>query len=191
MLDPDAFPDAKYLKEDVLLGRLRITSATGDTDGDGDFDQLYAYGGCSFTIWDAGTGEVVFDCGNALEQITAADPVYGALFNSDDEENDFKNRSDDKGPEPEAVIVAEINGRQFAFIGLERVGGIMAYEVTNPAASEFIQYINTRTVDGLGGDLGPDITACDNEEIALDAGPGFTAYARSNGSATQFTGFRL
>ncbi|MCO6476607.1 MAG: choice-of-anchor I family protein, partial [Phaeodactylibacter sp.] len=156
VLDPDAFPDAEYLKEDVLLGRLRITSATGDTDGDGDYDQLYAYGGRSFTIWDAATGEVVFDSGNALEQITAADPVYGALFNTDDEENEFKNRSDDKGPEPEAVVVAEINGTPYAFIGLERMGGIVMYDLTDPAAPEFVQYVNTRTVDQLGGDLSPE-----------------------------------
>jgi DNA-binding beta-propeller fold protein YncE len=103
-LDPTAFPDAEYLKDDALLGRLRITSANGDTDGDGDYDELYAYGARSFTIWDATTGALVYDSGNDLEQITAADPVFGALFNSDDEENAFKNRSDDKGPEPEAVI---------------------------------------------------------------------------------------
>lgn len=156
VLDPDAFPDAEYLKEEVLLGRLRITGAGGDTDGDGDYDELFAYGARSFTIWNAETGEVVFDSGNDLEQITAAGPAFGDLFNSDNVENGFKGRSDDKGPEPEAVLVAEIDGRQFAFIGLERIGGIMAYEVTDPAAPEFIQYINTRTVGGLGGDLGPE-----------------------------------
>ncbi len=155
-LDGSAFPDAEYLKEDVLLGRLRITSANGDTDGDGDYDELYAYGGRSFSIWNGATGELVYDSGNELELITAADPVFGALFNSDDEENEFKNRSDDKGPEPEAVTIGEINGRIYAFIGLERIGGIMVYDITDPAAPQFIQYINTRTVDTEGGDLSPE-----------------------------------
>jgi hypothetical protein len=156
VLDPTAFPDAEYLKDNALLGRLKMTTANGDTDGDGDFDEVYAYGGRSFTIWNATTGELVYDSGNDLEQITAADPVYGPLFNSDDEENAFKNRSDDKGPEPEAVLTTEIDGRQFAFIGLERTGGVMVYNVTNPEAPVFLQYINTRTVDTEGGDLSPE-----------------------------------
>ncbi|MCB9348466.1 MAG: choice-of-anchor I family protein [Lewinellaceae bacterium] len=155
-LDPVAFPDAEYLKEEVLLGRLRVSSATGDTDGDGDYDELYTYGGRSFAIWNAATGALVFDSGGALEQITAADPVFGPLFNTDDAENLFKNRSDDKGPEPEAVVVAKIDGRQFAFIALERMGGIVVYDVSQPAAPEFIQYINTRTANALGGDLSPE-----------------------------------
>jgi len=155
-LDPDAFPNAEYLKEDVLLGRLRITSANGDTDGDGDYDELYAYGGRSFSIWNATTGELVYDSGNDLEQITAADPVFGAIFNTTDDENEFKDRSDDKGPEPEAVLTAEIDGGQYAFIALERIGGIMVYNVTEPSAPEFLQYINTRTVDEVGGDLAPE-----------------------------------
>ena len=156
ILDETAFPNAEYLKEDVLLGRLKVTNANGDTDGDGDLDEIYVYGGRSFTIWNATTGELVYDSGNDLEQITAADPVFGALFNSDDEENAFKNRSDDKGPEPESVITAEIDGSQFAFIGLERIGGVMVYNVTDPTAPQYIQYINTRTVDTEGGDLSPE-----------------------------------
>ncbi|MCB0566862.1 MAG: choice-of-anchor I family protein, partial [Phaeodactylibacter sp.] len=156
VLDPDAFPDAEYLKENRLLGRLYISSASGDTDGDGDYDELYAYGGRSFTIWDAATGAVVYDSGNSLEQITAADPVFGALFNTDDRENTFKNRSDDKGPEPKAVTVAEINGTPYAFIGLERMGGLVMYDLTDPVAPEYVQYINTRAVDGLDGDLSPE-----------------------------------
>ncbi|WP_421946930.1 choice-of-anchor I family protein [Phaeodactylibacter xiamenensis] len=156
VLDPTAFPDAAYIKNNALLGRLNITLANGDTDGDGDYDELYAYGARSFTIWDAASGAVVFDSGNDLEQITAADPVFGAIFNATDDENEFKNRSDDKGPEPEAVIVEEIDGVPYAFIALERIGGIMVYEIADPAAPTFIQYINTRTVDELGGDLAPE-----------------------------------
>ncbi|MCG8328189.1 MAG: choice-of-anchor I family protein [Chitinophagales bacterium] len=156
ILDETAFPNAAYLKEEALLGSLKVTNANGDTDGDGDLDEIYVYGGRSFSIWNATTGELVYDSGNDLEQITAADPVFGALFNSDNEENDFKNRSGDKGPEPETVITAEIDGSQFAFISLERIGGVMVYNVTDPTAPQYVQYINTRTVDALGGDLSPE-----------------------------------
>lgn len=156
MLDEEAFPDGQYLKEDALLGRLRVSLASGDTDGDGRFEELYTFGGRSFAIWDAATGGLVYDSGNALEQITAADPVFGRLFNTQNNENDFKSRSDDKGPEPASVKVADINGTLFALIGLERIGGMVVFRLANPAAPEFVQYINTRTVDSLGGDLSPE-----------------------------------
>lgn len=168
VLDPTAFPHAEYLKDNALLGRLRITNATGDTDGDGDFDELFSYGGRSFSVWNATTGELMYDSGSELELITAADPVFGAIFNATDDENEFKNRSDDKGPEPEAVIVEEIDGVPYAFIALERIGGIMVYEIADPAAPTFIQYINTRTVDELGGDLAPEAIAFINAADSPD-----------------------
>ena len=156
VLNEQCFPGGQYLKDDALLGRLRVSRASGDSDGDGRFEALYTFGGRSFSIWDAATGAQVYDSGNALEQITAADPVFGALFNSQNDKNDLKSRSDDKGPEPAAVTVAELNGTPFAFIGLERIGGVMVYDLSQPRSPEFIQYINTRSVDSLGGDLSPE-----------------------------------
>jgi len=154
-LDSTAFPNRDYLKKSELLGRLNVLSYDGDTDGDGDLDEIYSFGGRSFSIWNLATGDLVWDSGDALETITAADPTYGAYFNaSNGATPSRKNRSDDKGPESEGVVIAEIEGRTFAFVGLERIGGIMVYEVTNPTAPEFVQYINTRTP--TGGDLGPE-----------------------------------
>ncbi|MBK8566532.1 MAG: choice-of-anchor I family protein [Saprospiraceae bacterium] len=154
-LDPTAFPNADYLQKNELLGRLNVLSYDGDTDGDGDLDEIYSFGGRSFTIWNLATGAAVWDSGDDLEAITAADPTWGSIFNaSNTNPASFKNRSDDKGPEPEAVTIAEIEGKTFAFIGLERIGGVAVYEVTNPAAPEFIQYINTRSFGT--GDLGPE-----------------------------------
>lgn len=160
VLDEKAFPYAEYLKEDVLLGRLRISNASGDLDGDGSYEELHAFGGRSFAIWDAATGALVYDSGSELEQITAADPAFGRIFNTQNSKNDFKSRSDDKGPEPAGVEVAEINGTLYAFIGLERVGGVVMYDISIPEAPQFIQYINTRTVDSLGGDLSPEGLIC-------------------------------
>jgi hypothetical protein len=163
-LDPDAFPNAAELQTDLAIGRLAATTTIGDTDNDGDFDQLYVFGGRSFSIW-ADDGTQVYDSGSDFERITAL--RYGVNFNNDNTENDPDSRSDAKGPEPEAILVAPIAGRQFAFIGLERMGGIMVYDVTNPSAAQFIQYVNTRdlSVDpddlgdadaGAAGDLGPE-----------------------------------
>jgi Ca2+-binding RTX toxin-like protein len=139
-LDPTAFPNAAALQDDAALGRLTVTSTLGDTDGDGDFDRLYAFGARSFSIWDA-QGNLVYDSGDQLEQITAEQ--VPDLFNSEGTADSFDTRSDNKGPEPEGVVTGVIGDRTYAFIGLERTGGIVVYDVTNPTSPSFIQYINT------------------------------------------------
>nr|WP_321396119.1 choice-of-anchor I family protein [uncultured Desulfobacter sp.] len=161
-LDPDQFPNAETLQKKAKLGKLKITSTLGDWDGDGDYDGLYAYGARSFSILSA-TGSrlaMVFDSGDQLEQLTAAALPFD--FNSNNDENDsFDSRSDDKGPEPEGLTIGTINGRTFLFLGLERVSGIMVYDITDPNAPEFVQYLNNRNFDGVAeegtaGDLGPE-----------------------------------
>lgn len=164
-LDPIAFPNAATLQENENLGRLKVTKANGDIDDDGDFDALYSYGARSFSIWDA-YGNQIYDSGADFERITAERLPND--FNSDNSENNsFDNRSDDKGPEPEGVALGQILGRTYAFIGLERVGGIMVYDVTDPYRVSFVDYINNRdfgmdvqlgdgAVNPLVGDLGPE-----------------------------------
>ncbi len=160
VLDPTAFPTGASLKQTANLGRLNVTRALGDTDGDGDFDALYTLGGRSFSIWST-DGSLVFDSGSALERLTAlADP---ANFNASNDNSNFDDRSDNKGPEPEGLAVGRIAGRDYAFIGLERVGGVVAYDISNPAAPVLVDYVNNRqfaTVDRANnpgtGDLGPE-----------------------------------
>ncbi len=154
VLDSAAFPDGDLLK--ASIGRITTTFASGDTDGDGDYDEVHVFGARSFSIWEAATGALVYDSGDELELITSQDPVFGPFFNSTNDELAFKNRSDNKGPEPEAVVVGEIENEQYAFIGLERIGGVMVYKVTNPAAPEFVQYVNSRSTPNDGGDLAPE-----------------------------------
>lgn len=137
-LDPEAFPDAALLQQDWALGRLKTSIASGDEDGDGDYDALYAYGARSFTIWDASTGVAVWDSGNDFEVITAN--RLGAAFNASNSGSDGDNRSDDKGPEPEALTLGKIGKATYAFVGLERMGGIMVYDVSHPESPHFIQY---------------------------------------------------
>lgn len=157
VLDPTVFPNAELLKLETNLGELLATTASGDIDNDGDFDEIHTFGTRSFSIWNGTTGALVYDSADDFERITAADPVYGALFNASNSNNNFKNRSDNKGPEPEGVTVTEINGQFYAFITLERVGGFMTYNVTNPANPVFEKYINNRDLgDDEGGDLAPE-----------------------------------
>jgi hypothetical protein len=158
LLDPVAFPDAATLQEDENLGRLNSTTVNGDTDGDGDFDELYSYGARSFSIWSA-TGELIYDSGADFENITAA--ALPDEFNSNNDENgSFDARSDDKGPEPEGVVIGKIKGNIYAFIGLERIGGIMVYDVTNPYDVQYVTYVNNRnfSVDAeIEGETNPEV----------------------------------
>ena len=138
---------------------LRVTIGMGDADGDGEYDAAYAYGARSFTIWDQ-NGLVVFDSGDDFERITAS--VHGELFNNGDDENEGDSRSENKGPEPEALTVGVVGDRTYAFIGTERMGGIFVYDVTNPYDVEFSEYIINRDLtegldadDGIG-DLAPE-----------------------------------
>jgi hypothetical protein len=155
-LDATKFPQGAMLKETHALGRFRISNIQGDTDGDGDYDALYSVGSRSFSIWDATTKSLVWDAGDQLEWITSKHPMVSKIFNADNEGITLKGRSRAKGPEPEGVTVAEINGRSFAFVALERTGGVMVYDITNPTAPVFEDYQNTRSNTALTGDLGPE-----------------------------------
>ncbi|BDS10723.1 T9SS type A sorting domain-containing protein [Aureispira anguillae] len=142
-LDSAAFPTANVLQGDSVLGRLKTFTADviGDTDGDGDVDELYSYGARSFSIWDA-AGNLVWDSGDAIEQYIAAN--YPTFFNCNDGlAAKMDNRSDDKGAEPEAVTIGKIGTRVYAFVGLERQGGIMVYEVTDPNNPVFENFIHS------------------------------------------------
>ncbi|MES2775054.1 MAG: choice-of-anchor I family protein [Bacteroidota bacterium] len=154
VLDSATFPFREALKANI--GRINVTTGSGDTDGDGDFDEIHAYGARSISIWNATTGALVWDSGDDMEMITSKHPIYGAIFNASNANNNFKNRSDDKGPEPEGVALAEINGRTFAFVALERIGGCMVYDITDPAAPIYVDYKNSRTVASYGGDNGSE-----------------------------------
>ncbi len=136
---------------DAQLGRLTVTRTLGSSDGGKTYDQLYAFGARSFSIWDSSLRQV-YDSGDAFEQLTQALP--NVAFNASNSKNQMDDRSDNKGPEPEGVAVARMGQRTYAFIGLERVGGVMVYDVSNPAQPRFAGYTNTR--QGGEGDLGPE-----------------------------------
>lgn len=147
------------LTDDADLGRLNVTLENGlRTSGDGApcFENLFAFGARSFSIWTT-DGEQVFDSGDSMEQVTAA--AVPAFFNSNHSETNLEGRSDDKGPEPENLAIGSVQGRTYAFIGLERIGGVMVYDITVPAESSFVTYVNNRdfsVAPAAAGDLGAE-----------------------------------
>ena len=145
-LDATVFPNAQVLQEDANLGRLKTTTATGDLDQDGDIDEIYSYGARSFSVWNA-NGQLVYDSGADFEHFLAA------YANQDvDAKPWVESRSDDKGPEPESITTGELNGKAYAFIGLERANGIFIYELSNPYRPKPAGYINIEAV----GEIGPE-----------------------------------
>ena len=130
-LDATLFPDATALKLDANLGRLNLVADMGDTDGDGDLDEMVAFGARSFTIWNGNTGKIVYDSKNDVDKKTQELGTY------DDK------RSDDKGSEPEAVKVVKIGNQNILFVGLERSDAVMTYDVTNPTSPQYLQTVKT------------------------------------------------
>lgn len=158
ILDPVKFPNALALKQSANLGRLRASRASGDIDRDGDWDEICTFGARSFSIR-AADGTLIFDSGDQFERAIAA--IIPVAFNVSNDNNNFDSRSRSKGPEPEGVVVGKAFGRTFAFIGVERVGGVMVYDVSNPYAPLFVNYANNRNFANpfniaAAGDLGPE-----------------------------------
>lgn len=157
-LDDDTLLFDADMQANENLGRLKSSNVDGDTDGDGDIDEINVFGARSFSIYDE-TGDLIYDSGDFFERQTAVQ--VPAIFNSDESDPaEFDDRSDDKGPEPEGVTLGEIDGQTYAFVGLERVGGIMMFNVTDPADVQFVEYLL------VPGDAGPEgltfITAADS-----------------------------
>lgn len=143
------------------LGRLEVSIVDGLNEK-GEIINLHTFGSRSFSILDADSGEIVFDSGSDFERLSAR--FGGQNYNANQEPGDFDSRSDAKGPEPEAVTVGTIDGRNFAFIAMERSGFVFIYDVTNPQAAYCVGMIDTLGDDGH--DLAPEflqfVPASDN-----------------------------
>lgn len=150
-LDPVLY-DSETLQRDENLGRLKVTTARGDADGDGDYDTLYGFGGRSFTIWDA-SGNRVYDPGSRIERQLAAG--HPEIFNSEGTPETADSRSDDKGIEPEGLAIGTMYGRTYAFIGLERASGIAVFDITSPRAVRWVGYYPPRYA--TAGEDGPPL----------------------------------
>lgn len=122
-----------------------------------DNDKAYVFGGRSFSIYEVTANglDLVFDSGSEFEQVTAEKlPDY---FNTSNDKTSLDNRSGKKGPEPESVVTGVAGGKTYAFIAIERIGGVMVYDITNPANATFANYINSREFDDvIKGDVSPE-----------------------------------
>ncbi|WP_395717985.1 choice-of-anchor I family protein [Prosthecobacter sp.] len=148
ILDTSIFPTTQTgVRADGELGRLNVsrldgdTGANGGTAGDGKIDEAVMIGTRSFSIWNADTGALVWDSGSLESLLAGLDPTLHNM-NSGSATN-FDTRSDDKGPEPEALSIGQIGSNMYAFIGMERQNGLLMYDITNPNNPYFVGYTNT------------------------------------------------
>lgn len=115
------------------LGGLRISSIDGDVDGDGDIDQPMAFGGRNIAVVDPKSGEIIWDSGSHIEELVAE--RWPERFNADD------SRSTKSGPEPEGLAIGVMYGRTFGFVGLERIGAVLMYDLSDPRDVRFVDAI--------------------------------------------------
>ena len=139
---PSNFPLTQTgVRAPAALGQLNVSRIDGDTDADGKIDDIHMLGTRSFSIWEKTAGGLVltFDSGSFFEQHIMANDLSGF----DD------GRSDDKGPEPEGLTLGVIDGKTYAFIGMERTHGIFMFDITDPTLPVFKDYL--RIVDAING----------------------------------------
>jgi YVTN family beta-propeller protein len=134
------------------------------------YDNLYSFGARSMSVFVGNTGALVWDSGDFIEQYTGGDlcragvlrdTLCKSFFNSGHDKVAIDDRSDNKGPEPEGLVLGQIGSKTFAFLGLERVGGVMAFDVSDPTKPVFQDYLNSRdfsvkTLSAASGDIGAE-----------------------------------
>jgi hypothetical protein len=148
-LDKAVFSSVSLELANLTINKTANGSAVGVNSG-GEYEKLFTYGARSFSIWDADTGALVFDSGDDFERVVYNDATPSLLFGA------LKGRMDNKGPEPENIVVGQVGKEYYAFIGLERSSGIMMYQITNPAKPKFVQYIRNTSNATSTGDVSPE-----------------------------------
>ncbi len=183
-LDPTVFPNAAALKAGSALGRLTVSKTDG-LGADGEYEALYAFGARSATIWDA-RGRRVWDSGDQIEQVVAAQAP--TAFNANNDNNTRDDRSDNKGPEPEGVAVGRVRGRTYAFVGLERIGGFVVFDVSTPTAPILVRWVNNRdfTRTPTGPDSGPEVVHFVDRDNSPTRRPLVTVANETSGTVTLY-----
>lgn len=149
-LDESFLVNHPGLADEKQLGRLVVSRVGADIDGDGDADRLLAFGARSLAIWDS-DGQLVYDSGDSIER-WIAEHLPDRFNIEGDGATHFDTRSDDKGPEPEGIVVGRVNDATYAFVGLERTSAIAVFDVTHPTQTKLIDVVPLAlTADETGG----------------------------------------
>nr|WP_280233741.1 esterase-like activity of phytase family protein [Nocardia cyriacigeorgica] len=116
-------------------------------------------GSRGWTVFDAATGEVVWDAGNSFEQLTVRTGLHA------------EGRAEKKGPEPEGLAVTELDGTPVVLVGSERGNFVAVYDVADPAAPKFRQILATNVgPEGILPIPSRNLLAVSSEEDVADKG---------------------
>lgn len=138
-IDKPREPDAVQWVGDGLVA----TANEGDWKG----------GTRGWTVFDAATGDVVWDAGSSFERLAVR---YG-LFNDA--------RAAKKGTEPEGLAFETFHGTPYAFVGSERSNFVAVYDMSDPRHPRFTQVLpTTNGPEGLLPIPSRDLLAVSSEE---------------------------
>ena len=154
--DGQTSPSGKITAENSGLTGKVVFFDSSDYDGLGS-GLDYVFGGRSFTVFRADESGLteIYDSGSDFEAKTAE--YIPENFNCSNDDKSLDDRSGKKGPESESITVGTVGERTYAFIGLERVGGVMVYDITDPAETVYVNYINSRDFsEDIAGDDSPE-----------------------------------
>ncbi len=84
-----------------------------------------------WTVFDANTGDVVWDAGNSFEQLAVRTGMH------------IESRAEKKGTEAEGLAITDIGGTPTALISSERSNFVAVYDVSDPTAPQFRQILPT------------------------------------------------
>ncbi|GAB3598704.1 choice-of-anchor I domain-containing protein [Microbacterium tumbae] len=125
-------------------GRIDLTGSIEDTPREPDAiawvgDGLVATanegdwkgGTRGWTVFDARSGEPVWDAGSSFESIAVRHGLHNEA------------RADSKGAEPEGLAFAVFDGIPYAFVASERSNFVAVYDMTDPTSPEFVQILFT------------------------------------------------
>ena len=141
-LEPEVFPNAAMLQQDRNLGLLRVSRVDGDVDGDGVFDRVYRARRPLVRDLDRRGRAGVRQRRRSGADLAEAVP---SCFNCARRQHRLRRAAATiAGPSPRRWHSAAIEGRDYAFIAPERIGGLSVYDITDPRAPVFQQYVNFR-----------------------------------------------
>ena len=141
-LTPNMTAGVAAIVNNTGIGRLKLLKFEGDTNSDGVIDTPIMLGTRSFTIWNAITGNLVWDSAEMIEEFVAEND--SRTFNMESGlMTNYDTRSDDKGPEPEAIAYASFGGKDYIFVGAERQNGIFQFDITDLTDVKLVGYRNT------------------------------------------------
>lgn len=180
-------PTGKITAENSGLTGKVVFFDTSDYDGlDENYD--YLFGGRSFTIFKVTENGLVevFTSSDDFEKLTAT--YFKDNFNCSNDDIAIDDRSGKKGPEPETVVTGKVGEKTYAFIALERIGGIMVYDITDAENPEYVNYINSRDFSSeICGDVSPEGLCFVPSEKSADANAYLIAACEVSGTVAVYS----